>query len=117
MKKSMIFLTILFFVGFGMYAKDGTYTATKEGKRGDISVAVTIKKDKITDIKVLKSMEDAKYALEKISKTIIQENNTNVDVVSGASMTSKAIVSAVEDAVSQAGLNLKGKKIKPLTKI
>lgn len=86
--------------------KDGTYTGVGQGKSPDLKVAVTIKDDKITNIEVLSHNESkGKEPLDTIPKEIIEKQSTDVDAVSGATMTSKGIMEAVNDALSQAVRN------------
>ncbi|MGL4986770.1 MAG: FMN-binding protein [Treponemataceae bacterium] len=114
MVKKSLLIGMILFLSLVVYAKDGVFMGiSREGKRGDIKVEVTVEKNKVTDIAVIEAKEDAVYAMAKITNAIIKENNTNVDVISGASVTSKAFVAAVDDALNKAGLSLKGKLIKP----
>jgi uncharacterized protein with FMN-binding domain len=69
-------------------------------------VAVTFSDKAITAIKILKSEETqglGDEALAKVSDEIIKGQSLDVDVVSGASMSSKALLDAVEDCVKKAG--------------
>lgn len=84
--------------------KDGTYEGTGQGFRGTIKVQISIKDSKITKIQVLSKTDDEPYftnALGVIS-SIIAKQNINVDVVSGATYSSKGIVKAVENALKKA---------------
>lgn len=115
MKKTLTLLA-LFVLPIAAFAKDGVFPGTaKGGKRGPISVNVTVAKGKITDIAVTASKEDRTYAYDQIKAAIIKSNNYNVDVVSGASMTSKTYVAAIGMALKAAELDtqLKGALIKP----
>lgn len=89
--------------------KAGTYTAEAKGKEGNIKVQVTFDNTKITDIKVLGQSETAGIggaALKTITKQIIDGQTLAVDAVSGATTSSQAIITAVEDCVKQAGGNI-----------
>jgi len=86
--------------------KDGTYTGVGKGKNPDLKVAVTIKDNKITNVEIVSNNETkGKEALNTVPKKIIDTQSTSVDVVSGATMTSKGIMMAVNDALSQAVRN------------
>jgi flavocytochrome c len=103
-------------------AKDGTYEATTLGRNGDVTVQVVIADSKIKDVKVLQWSEThpvADLPKVKIPSDIIANQSTNVDNVSGATLTSFAIKAAVADCLKQAGLNPKdfSKKIPGPTKV
>jgi len=86
--------------------KDGTYTGVGQGKNPDLKVAVTIKDNKITTVEIVSNNETkGKEALNTVPKEIIEKQSTSVDVVSGATMTSKGIIEAVNNALSQAEIN------------
>ena len=86
---------------------DGTYTASSKGIGGDVPVTVTIKDGKISDVTVGDNSETqgiGSKAIEQLPAKIVEANGTDgVDAVSGASVTSKAIFTAVEDCLTQAG--------------
>ena len=66
---------------------------------------MTIKDSKITDITIISSNDNSDYfdeAATVIPKNIIKAQATNVDTVSGATLSSKGIIKAVEDALSKA---------------
>ncbi|WP_026888960.1 FMN-binding protein [Clostridium beijerinckii] len=92
--------------------KDGTYTGVGKGKNPDLKVAVTIKDDKITNVEIVSNNETkGKEAINTIPSKILEKQSTDVDVVSGATMTSKGIMEAVNDALSQAEIkDVKQKK-------
>ena len=83
---------------------DGTYKGYGKGYGGTLCVSVTIESGKISDIEVLSSNEDYQYAFSTIIKKIIARQSTDVDVVSGATMTSKGVMSAVADALEDAAV-------------
>ena len=78
-------------------AKDGTYTATKLGRNGDVTVQVAIENDRIKDVKVQSWSEThpiADLAGTQVPADIVKFQTTNVDVVSGATLSSMAIMPA-----------------------
>ncbi len=92
--------------------KDGVYEGTGNGFRGKITVSVRIKKSKIVEIKLVKNeKDDAAYferAWNEVPFTIIavQSANTDkVDVVSGATYSSRGIMEAVRNALKKALTN------------
>ncbi len=85
---------------------DGTYEATGKGIGGDVPVTVTVTDGKISDVTVGDNSETqgiGSKAIEQLPSEIVAANGTDgVDAVSGASVTSKAIFDAVNDALAQA---------------
>lgn len=84
--------------------KDGVYYGTGEGYRGDITVAVTISNKTIQNIQIT-SAEDDQTFLSKakaILEQVKQRQNTDVDVVSGATFSSRGILEAVNNALLEA---------------
>ena len=89
----------------GVVYQDGTYTGTAMGFGGPITVSVTIKNGKITEISVISAPgETDSYfssALSVLSR-IISGQTTNVDAVSGATYSSNGLIGAVRNALAQA---------------
>ncbi|BBF43518.1 fumarate reductase flavoprotein subunit [Lachnospiraceae bacterium KM106-2] len=86
--------------------KEGTYTGSGTGKNGAVKVEVEFAKDSIKNVKVTEQKETegiADPAIEKIPTKIVDSQSLAVDVVSGATITSNAIIDAVTDCVKQAG--------------
>ena len=89
----------------GIYTP-GTYTGTAAGKNGDVKVEVTFSANAIDSVKVVEHSETAGIsdgAIENIPAAIVENQSLAVDTVSGATVTSDAILNAVADAVAQAG--------------
>ena len=86
--------------------KDGDYTAEGKGIGGKVPVTVTVKDGKVAKVEVGENSETAgigSKAIEQLPDAIVKANGTEgVDAVSGATVTSKAIFSAVEDCLKQA---------------
>ena len=72
---------------------------------GPIKVKVTMDGDKIAKIEVLSHNETPGISdpAFKLADTIIANNSTNVDTVTGATKTSEAFIAAVNDALAKAG--------------
>ncbi|WP_119327083.1 FAD-binding protein [Companilactobacillus musae] len=86
--------------------KDNQYIGkSTAGMGNEIVVRVTAdSKDNIQNIEVLKQSESDDYglkAVKELPKEIIQKNSVDVDTVSGASASSKAIKEAVANALEQ----------------
>lgn len=85
--------------------EDGTYIGRGEGHTTTIEVEVTIENGEISDIVVLDHNETegiADGAFEEVPPAIIESNSTDVDTVSGATLASRGIIEAVDDALEQA---------------
>ena len=88
--------------------KDGAYTAASRGKHADVNVTVTVADGKIASIEIgdNNEMPGMVESVEKLLLPVIVENQTlNVDNVTGATVTSAAVLSAVTDALAQAGFD------------
>lgn len=86
--------------------KPGSYTASARGMDGNVTVSVTFSADAITDISVVDDNETAgvgDLALAIVAEDILARQSLDVDTVSGATISSFAMISAVTDAVNQAG--------------
>ena len=84
----------------------GTYTASAMGMMGDVTVEVTVTTDTITAVKVASHSETPSIggpAIERIPKAIVDNQSLKIDAVTGATNTSRAILSAVEEAIQTAG--------------
>ncbi|KPU43139.1 urocanate reductase precursor [Oxobacter pfennigii] len=95
--------------------KAGTYDASAAGKIGDISLSVTFSESRIERIDIVDHQETpgiSDPALERIPKAIIDNQSLAVDAVAGATITSNAILTAVESAVVKAGGNVDALKVK-----
>jgi uncharacterized protein with FMN-binding domain len=87
---------------------DGTYTGTGRGFRGETSVTVTVENGNISEIVVDSTDDDYKYfvrAENSVISDILESQDTDVDVVSGATFSSDGIKEAVEDALEGAKAN------------
>lgn len=82
---------------------DGIYEGTGTGFAGKITVAVEIKDKKIVAITILNvEADDAAFfnRAKGVIDRIIQSQNLDVDVVSGATYSSRGIISAVKNALT-----------------
>lgn len=84
----------------------GTYTASANGNNGPVTVEVVFSANAIERVNVTEHSETAgicDVAIERIPQSIVDGQTLAVDVVSGATNSSKAILAAVESCVLQAG--------------
>ena len=90
--------------------KPGAYVESAIGWNGPIEVKTTVSDNRIDSIEILKS-DEVPYIADEPMKAIIQkvvsEQNLSVDVVTGASRSSEALLRAVGQAVQAAGGDFK----------
>jgi urocanate reductase len=87
----------------------GTYEATVAGHNGDLTVEVVVDENMIKEVTILShnespSISDA--AIERIPVAIVDGQTLAVDTVSGATVTSKAIVNGATEALKKAGADI-----------
>jgi fumarate reductase flavoprotein subunit len=89
----------------------GVFTGESKGKNGAIKVEVTIENAEIKDIKVVENHESdfTKNVFEELPKAMIAANTADVDAITGATLTSNAIIEAVRDAIKKSGITLTAK--------
>ena len=85
--------------------KDGSYTGEGKGRESVITVQVDVKGGKIADVKVTHSETPGigSKAAELLPGRSVERQSPQVDGVTGATITSTAIRTAVADTVKQAG--------------
>jgi len=83
----------------------GIFTGVGAGAWGDIVVALTVDEGDIVDITVVSHSETTAFsdlAFEQIIFDVLYSQNTEVDIVTGATASSEGIIAAIQDAYSQA---------------
>jgi len=78
------------------------YEGTAAGYRGPIHVQVRMNGGSIMEITVVDSSEDrfvGEAAIEELIDLVIEYNSTDIDVISGATVTSKGFLDAVNNAI------------------
>lgn len=88
---------------------NGSFEGTAGGMQGPITVSITVKDSKITDIEFKENKETPNVsvvAFERIPKQIIENQSLSVDTVTGATLSSFGIINAVADAAKAAGLDV-----------
>lgn len=84
----------------------GTYTSSFPGQNGPVPVTVTFSQDRIESVVVGENKETigiGQTAVKNLPDRIVAAQSLGVDMVSGATVSSVAIMSAVADCVKQAG--------------
>lgn len=94
--------------------RDGSYIGEYKGNKShsrDTKVKVEIKKGKISDITILKGALDKEgnpakltggKSIDDLFDNVVKEQTLQVDVISGATLTSKTHLKALESALKQA---------------
>ncbi len=85
--------------------EDGVYQGEAQGYGGKVIVELTIEDGILTDLNILSAkQEDTAYleAASALLETILEEQSTDVDVVSGATFSSNGILHATEEALRKA---------------
>ncbi|MDC7240788.1 MAG: FAD-dependent oxidoreductase, partial [Spirochaetales bacterium] len=90
----------------GVSFNKGNYTAQADGKYGPVTVEVEFSEKQIKKITVDASGETPAIAgtvVERLPEAIIENQSLAIDALAGATLTSEAVLAAVEDCVVQAG--------------
>ena len=87
--------------------KTGTYTSTVTGHNGEMTVKVDFSTDKIKDIKVdhVESNGIGTAAIDIIVSEVLNNQSLAVDSVSGATVTSNALIMGINNCVEQTGIS------------
>ena len=82
--------------------EDGVYKGTGTGYAGNITVSVQIKDKQIVSIDILSSSDDEAFfsRAKAVIDKIIEGQTLDVDTVSGATFSSRGIISAVKNALT-----------------
>lgn len=112
-------VSTLMFVGTAAAAVSytpGTYEGEAIGRNGPVKVQVTVAKDRIESIRVVSHNESAGLSdapINTLPKMIVDKQSLAVDVFSGATFSSKAVIGAVENALKKATKDIKPLLIAP----
>ncbi|MCW6701772.1 flavocytochrome c [Anaerococcus sp. NML200537] len=88
---------------------EATGEGTAKGHNGDLKAVVTFEGDKIAKIDLTHEETEGlgDKAADKLVEEIIANNSINVDTVSGATVTSTALIEAVKAAIEASGRDVK----------
>ena len=85
---------------------DGIYTSSAQGCLSDVTVKVTVTGGRVTGVEIDASGETPELggtAAEALAAALLKTGSTaGVDAVSGSTMTSQAILTAMDNCLSQA---------------
>ena len=90
-------------------ADEASYSASAAGLNGDVTVTLTLDGDKLTNVEIDASTETPELgglAAETMAAAMLATNSIEVDAMSGATVTSTAILTAAADALAQSGVTL-----------
>jgi uncharacterized protein with FMN-binding domain len=83
--------------------KDGVYAGQSNGYAGPVRVAVTVKDGRISAVEVTSCRDKfARRVVKEMPRRIVKAGSAEVDVVSGATISSRAVKRAVDQALEQA---------------
>lgn len=109
MKAVLAFALVLSMTGCGQNNKttynDGSYRASAQGFGGNVEVTLKIEGNKITEVEIQGANETeniGQAAFEELKGAILEAQKAEFDGVSGATLTSDAVKSAVQKALEQA---------------
>ncbi|WP_442802117.1 MULTISPECIES: flavocytochrome c [unclassified Shewanella] len=113
MIKKTIIASAILALTVGCTVQDSGKTVTSEGaafgKHGEIKVQTATKYGQLIDINILEQKENKVLAASvytEMKDAMINQNTTEVDAISGATVTSNAFKEAVESSLAAAGVTL-----------
>ena len=82
--------------------KDGVHEGTFKQGRWNYTVAVTVENHKITSVELVNPKDaGSQKLLSAAADRVIASQSPNVDTVSGATVSSKALLKAIENALTR----------------
>lgn len=84
---------------------DGTYEGTAETPLVTVTVEVTVQKHALREIRLLRHENGQGAPAEAMLPEMLSRNTSEVDSVSGATLSSKAIRAAVRNALAKGAAN------------
>lgn len=104
----MLLLTVMAGCGSSTAAQleDGVFSGVGQGHNAEIQTEVTVEDGKIKDIEVISHKETPVLSdsiFGELKDMMVEHNSTNIDTVSGATITSVGFRNAVRNALEQAG--------------
>lgn len=97
----------------------GTYEAVEKGMNGEVQVTAEFSETKLLSLTAVGEKETkgiGDQALEELPKLIVEQQSTEVDMISGATVTSTALLKAVQSCFDQAkGVDLTNQTVSHTT--
>jgi len=88
----------------GTRYRDGTYRGSGTSRRGDITVELTVQNGQIGGVRITRSTTYyPTSAIARLPGEVVNRQSAQIDMVSGATESSRAFRGAVSQALSQAG--------------
>lgn len=87
------------------HVADGTYAGTAETPLVKVTVEVTVQDHTLREIKLLRHENGRGAPAEAMLPDMLNRNTSEVDSVSGATLSSKAIRAAVRDALAKGAVD------------
>ena len=87
----------------------GTYTGSSKGFGGDVTVTVNVSEKAIDSVEINGDHETeniGSFAVEMLGDRIMSAQSPNIDALTGATVTSGAIIRALQQAFTEAGADL-----------
>lgn len=87
----------------------GVYTAAAKGFGGDIEVTVTVTENEITAVDIAGEKETVNigtFAIDLLDDVILENQTPKIDALSGATVSSNAIIKAATTALTAAGADI-----------
>ena len=84
------------------FADDGVYEGSGDGFGGKITVRLTVKNERLQKAEIISAKNETKDYLESAKKILddaVKRQSTDVDTVSGATLSSNGIIAAMKDAL------------------
>lgn len=84
------------------FADDGVYEGSGDGFGGKITVRLTVKNERLQKAEIISAKNETKDYLESAKKILddaVKQQSTDVDTVSGATLSSNGIIEAMKDAI------------------
>jgi len=91
----------------------GKYTGEGDGHEGTVVVEVEVDSDNILSVEIVDHQETdgiGDAAINIIPQSIVEGQSLKIDTVAGATVSSQAILQAVEDALAKAGADIEALK-------
>lgn len=90
--------------------KEGVYYGTAEGYLDDIKVAIVIQDKTLKAVVIVEENDDKTFfkRARTVAENMVKKQTVDVDVVSGATYSSKGIIGAVKEALKEAEKATKG---------